>query len=235
MPETLTSTEAMIVRTWLDTAGRHEDLSAWVRGVLAEIHTASRVPLAIEHPLGFICVQLYRSVAWGLCMHIWRAPEPSATLTTSPVHSHSWDLSSQVICGRLENIEICVLDGSPAPTHRVMEITSANGCDFVRPTRRLVSCANKVSMYIGAGQSYTLPAGIFHVSRPSAANLTVTVLLAEDRFASPELALGRPDLSGHVIRRRACPAGDLQSLAGITLRNLESRLRGGTGRRDKIS
>jgi hypothetical protein len=233
MPETLTRYEAMTVRALLGTPGRHEDLSVWVRGVLTEIRTGSRVPPAIKHPLGFICVQLYRGIGWGLCMHIWRSPETSAALTTSPVHSHSWDLSSQVICGWLENIEIRVMDGSPIPTHRVLEITSANGCDFIRPTRRLVSYANNASAYIGAGGNYSLPAGMFHVSRPSAAGLTVTVLLAEDRYKSPELALGRLDSSGHAIRRRACPASDLRSIAGITLRDLNARSHGGTGQRDE--
>lgn len=229
MPETLTRSEAMTVRARLGTPGHPEDLSYWLRDTLGGICTGSRVPPAVKHPLGFVCVQLYRSLGWGLCVHIWGSPETSATLTTSPVHSHSWDLSSQVVCGRLENIEIRVIDGLPTPTHRILEITSANGCDFIRPTRRFVNCANSASSYIGAGENYTLPAGMFHVSKPSAAGLTMTVLLAEDRRKSPELALGRLDSSNHVIRRRACPVSDLRSMAGITLRDLDTRSHDRTG------
>ena len=96
-----------------------------------------------------------------------------------------------MICGRLENIEIRVTDDVSKPTHRVLEITSVDGCDFIRPTMRLVCCASTASAYIGAGQNYILPAGMFHVSRPGASGPTVTVLLAEDRHESPELALGR--------------------------------------------
>lgn len=231
MPEILTRCEARTLRARLGTPGRHEDLSAWARGVLAEIRTGSRIPPAMEHPLGFICVQLYRGAGWGLCMHIWKSSDMSASLTTSPIHSHSWDLSSQVICGRLQNIEIRVMDGSPDPTHRVLEITSSNGRDFIRPTQRLVTCANSTLAYIGAGENYSLPAGMFHVSRPSAAGLTATVLLAEDRHKSPELALGQLDTSGHAVRRRACPTTDLRRMAGITLRDLDARSCAGTGRR----
>jgi hypothetical protein len=153
-------------------------------------------------------------------MHIWRSLETSADLTTSPIHSHSWDLSSQVIFGRLENIEVRVIDGASPPTHRVLEITNADDCDFIRPTRRLVSYANNASAYIEVQENYSLAAGMFHVSRPNATGSTVTVLLAEDRYKSPELALGRLDSSGHAIRRRACPASDLRSIAGTTVHDI---------------
>ena len=229
MPETLTRHEATTVRTRLCDPGYNEDLSVWVRSVLTEITIGSRVPPAISHPLGFICVQLYRGAGWGLCMHIWGSREASVALTTSPVHSHSWDLFSQVICGQLENIEIRVTDESPDPTHRVLEITSADGRDFIRPTRRLVSYANNASAYIGAGENYTLPAGIFHVSRPSATGPTVTVLLAENRYRSPELALGRLDASGHEVKRQVCSTSALISMASITLRDLDVRSPGVTG------
>ena len=211
------------MRAWLGGPGRPGDLPGWVRGTLTEICTGSRVPPAVKHPLGFLCVQLYRSAGWGLCMHIWGSRQTPSTLTTSAIHSHSWDLSSQVICGRLENLEIRVMNEASAPTHRVMEITSAGGCDVLRPTRRLVSCASNVSSRIGAGESYSLPAGAFHASKPIAAGLTVTVLLAEDRRTSPDLALGRLDARCHVVRRRACPVSDLRSIAGVTLRDLDAR------------
>lgn len=233
MPQTLTGREAMTVRARLGTPERNEDLSVWVRGVLAGIYAGSRVPPAVKHPLGFVCVQLYRGTGWGLCMHIWRSPEPPANLATSLIHSHSWDLSSQVICGRLENIEIRVMDEQLTPTHRVLEITSANGRDLVRPTRRLVSFAANASAYIEAGGNYRLPAGKFHVSRPSAAGPTMTILLAEDRYKSPELALGRLDTRRDTTRRRPRLASDLRSIAGITLCNLDARLQSVTARCDE--
>src|ERR1700742_1295635 len=105
MPGTLTEREAADVRARLGGPGRHAGLSGWARVVLAEICAGTRVPPVIEHPLGFICVQLYRGDGWGLCLHIWTPRETPVALTTSPVHSHSWDLSSQVICGLLENVQ----------------------------------------------------------------------------------------------------------------------------------
>lgn len=220
MPKALTSSEAVAVRAWLSGADGREDLNGWARALLAEIRTGSRDPPAIRHPLGFTCIQLYRSTGWGLCIHIWKSAAAPHTLTTTPIHSHSWDLSSQVLCGRLENLEICVADGSQSPTHRVLEITSAGSTDLIHPTQRLVCWTHSESVYIGAGENYSLPAGTFHVSRPSAVGLTATVLLAEDRYASPELALGRLDSYDHEVTRQICAPRDLQLIADVTLRDL---------------
>jgi hypothetical protein len=169
---------------------------------------------------GFTCLQLYRSRSWGLCLHVWTSAEPSPTLVTSLIHSHSWDLSSQVLCGRLENIEIRVEDGPPSPTHRVVEITSVQGTDVLHPTQRLVCCIAAESVRIGAGENYALPAGTFHLSKPSAAGLTATVLLAEYRHRSPELALGRLDARDRRIVRQAWPPEDVRRMAVAALRDL---------------
>jgi hypothetical protein len=229
MPKTLTSTEAVAVRRCLSNSDGYEDLSGWASTVLTEIRGGSRSPPAIKHPLGFICIQLFRSAGWGLCIHVWESPAVPVTLTTSPIHSHSWDLFSQVLCGRLENIEVCVANAFPYPTHRILEVTSVHGTDQIRPTQRLVCWKRTDSVHIGAGENYSLPAGTFHVSRPSEVGLTATVLLGEDRYASPELALGRLDSCDHVITRQACPPRDLRATVDVTLRCLAEVKSGRTG------
>lgn len=226
MPKTLTNNEASAVRARLIESDDRKGLSDWTCSLLAAIRDDPRIPSAITHPLGFTCVQLYRASAWGLCMHIWESAETSPILTTTPIHSHSWDLFSQVVCGELENTEIYVTDGSPFPTNRVLEITSADDTDLIHATQRLVSWADGESVRIGVGQSYELPAGKFHVSRPSPAGLTATVLLAEYRSSLPELALGRLDYCDRVVTRQALPAKDLRVIVDAVLHELTDDLRG---------
>lgn len=220
MPRTLTSPEALAVRAWLSGSDGGDDLSSWARVMLAEIRSGFRIPAAIRHPLGFICVKLYRSTKWGLCMHIWDSPLTPPNLITTSIHAHSWDLFSQVVCGWLENIEVCVVDGSPLPTHRVLKITSTSDADLVHATQRLVCWTRNESTHVEAGRNYTLTAGTFHVSRPSTAGLTATLLLAENRGSAPELALGRLDCCDHIVVRQSYPFHDLQHIADVTLRNL---------------
>lgn len=194
--------------------------------MLAEIHSGARVPPAVRHPLGFTCVQLYRSTAWGLCMHVWESGQAPITLTTSPIHSHSWDLSSQVFCGQLENIEVQVRDSPSSPTHRILEITSSGGTDRINPTDRLVCRTHAESVWIEAGENYTLPAGTFHMSRPGADGLTATIVLAENRDASPELVLGRLDSQHHVVARWHNSVADLRQMARAALRDLPAQTTG---------
>jgi hypothetical protein len=228
MPKALTNPEATAARVRLSESDNCEDLSGWARSVLAEIRNGFRGPPAIRHPLGFTCLQLYRSTTWGLCMHIWESSEISPLLTTTPIHSHSWDLFSQVVCGQLENIKICVTDGSPFPTHRILEITSADGADLIHATQRLVNWTQSESVHVGVGQNYELPAGTFHMSRPCATGLTATVLLAEYRHPSPELALGRLDYCDRVVARTVRRPRDLRLMADAALRELTEDSAGGT-------
>jgi hypothetical protein len=151
-------------------------------------------------------------------VHIWDVSRMS--WAAGPIHSHSWDLSSQVVCGRLENIEVGVSDGCPLPTHRILEITSADRMDLVHATQRLVTRTECESVQIGAGENYQLPADTFHVSRPRGTGLTATVLLAEYRRRTPELVLGRLDSGDYVVTRQACQAADVKLMAEVMLREL---------------
>lgn len=229
MPRTLTPEEAEAVRAQLNSTAQRGsarfhgpvdrgELRQWALTMLGRIRAGSEVPSAVRHPLGFTCVQMYRGEGWGLCIHIWPKSATAPELTTSPVHSHSWDLFSEVIRGQLENAVVAVTDDPLSPTHRVMEITSAHGADTIRPTPRLVSCRCAAPVRVQAGERYRLPAGTFHLSMPRADGPTVTVLLAEDRYQAPEFALGWPDTTSHSVRRRRCLPGDLRRMASIAMR-----------------
>jgi hypothetical protein len=228
MPRTLTSREAGAVRAWLSSPTGSGELSAWTRSLLAAIREGLCFPPAIRHPLGFTCIQLYRNTTWGLCMHVWDGARRSQA--AGPIHSHSWELSSQVVCGRLENIKVGVSDGCPFPTHRVLEITSTHRTDLVHATRRLVTRTESESVHIRAGENYQLPADTFHVSRPTGVGLTATVLLAKYRRGNPELALGRLDSEDQIVTRQACRAADVKLLAEVML----NELTGNSGDRAEI-
>lgn len=218
MPRTLTADEAEAVRAQLNGSADQHELRPWALALLSRIRTGGEVPPAVRHPLGFTCVRLYRTEGWGLCLHIWPKDQTSARLTTSPVHSHSWDLFSEVIRGQLENAVVAVTENQRSPTYRVMEITSEHDTDTIRPTPRLVSCRRAASMRVRAGERYRLPAGTFHLSRARSGGPTVTVLLAEDRYQAPEFALGWLGTAGHSVRRRRCLPGDLRHMASIATR-----------------
>ncbi|WP_433255864.1 hypothetical protein ACQPYK_15675 [Streptosporangium sp. CA-135522] len=182
-----------------------DSLPRWAGRVLTAIASGSRPITAVRHPLGFLCLPLERTEEYGVCVHIWSGALPRAASTTSQIHCHSWDLVSHVLYGRVENVRADVSDATSALTHRVFEVVSGADGDRIRPTPRTVRCAPGVSEVYGPGQTYTLPAGVFHASVIPGGE-TATIALGRGRPGGSDLSLGPPDLGTHLVPRYRCDA-----------------------------
>lgn len=175
---------------------------------------------AVRHPLGFACVPLFRSTAAGLCLHVWADGIPAPELTTSPVHAHTWDLTSRVLCGVVRNDLVDVeLDPGEngararAPTHGVFTVHSRGRVDEIRRTGRRAACRDGSVDVVAAGQTYVLPSGRFHATRT--ARPTATLVLAVTRRPPPELVLGPLTGRTHRVTRNTCSADQLRVIADV--------------------
>jgi hypothetical protein len=168
---------------------------------LAEIADGRRELHAVRHPLGFLCLPIYRDGEYGVCVHVWSPTMALVASTTSAVHSHSWDLVSFVLYGRVGNTLLQVVDDVAGATHRVFEVHSHGDVDEIRATTRRVRYLTAWHRTAGPGGTYRLPAGRFHMSvvegRPEAA----TVVLGRSR-AAMDLSLGPLDLPTHQVPRQ---------------------------------
>ncbi len=205
MPRILTPDDALEVRALVTERGPEQALGAYVRSALGRARKDGAS--GVRHPLGFLCLPLYRSPDFGLCVHVWETSLSRSVLTISPIHSHSWDLTSRVLRGGMDN-EVIELDHERPPTHRVCAIVNSGHVDEIRPTRARVGYDVSRIDRVAAGETYTLPAGIFHASR--AHNATVTLVLARTRRQAPEFALAHLDTRAHVVTRSAASSRDLQ-------------------------
>ncbi|MCC2273949.1 hypothetical protein LKL35_00580 [Streptomyces sp. ET3-23] len=191
---------------------------------LGDIAAGRREVRAVRHPLGFLCFPVERGGDCGVCIHAFgaEAHEPAPPLTTSPVHAHSWDLTSCVLHGQVINVSVEVTEHQQSPTHRVFEIVSdPAGVDELRPTSRLVTHEAGPAQTSGAGDIYTLPAGQFHttlVSGPGAA----TFLLGCSRPGGRDLSLGPLHGTGHRVVRQQCDAEQSARIAGSVLRRIHA-------------
>lgn len=218
MRRILTVEEASDIRTLLVGSDTSGSVTRWACCLLDELHSGHRELRAMQHPLGFVCVQVYRAPEWGLCLHIWEQTRTPHAFAALSVHSHTWDLVSHIVCGQLENGELDVTDADRRKaSHRVMEITSIGDWDFVRSTDRLVRSRPVAVSELEIGEVYRLPAGIFHTSRPLAAGVTATVVLADNRLSHPELALGGLDAADQTVKRVKCEPIRLRRLIGATI------------------
>jgi hypothetical protein len=183
------------------------------------------IPLrAVRHPLGFLCLPVQRKGRLGVCVHIWTTALPQAALTTTAVHSHSWDLASFVLYGVVGNAFMRVVDDADAGTHRVFQVYSLDDADEMRATRRLVRCVEERRQIVGAGRAYYLRAGNFHESVLGADPEAATVVLGRVSTA-PDLSLGAPDIPTHLVVRQHCGAQETAHAARIAIEKLLETVR----------
>jgi hypothetical protein len=179
--------------------------AAWALRRLAEQDVQGQ---AVLHPLGFVCFPLLRGRGTDVCVHVWLShrAEFAPELTTSAIHSHSWDLQSLVLSGHIGNELIDVRPSSEAEaTHRVYEVRSAQGADEVTPTALCVRTLLRDVRYTRAGDVYTLPGGEFHSSVVPDGLDAATVLLASSRGGT-DRALGSVDPGHGAVRLPRRPA-----------------------------
>lgn len=201
-------------------------LPARVIHVMTEVAAGRRRMAAIRHPLGFVCLQVQRRGEYGVCVHLWTACEPDSELTTSPMHSHSWDLLSYVLYGEIGNQLVHVTDAPTAPTHRLFEVLSDGDTDELRPTDRLVRCEPGPVQSIAAGEVYRLDAGEFHVTVVPGDAETATVVLGRARTELVDLSLGALGTRRHQVSRRRCTEPETAHAAALIARRLTDSMLG---------
>jgi hypothetical protein len=188
-------------------------LHSWTEAVLTEIAEGRRQLRAVRHPLGFLCLPVIRAGDDGVCVHVWLADRPPVEATTSPMHSHSWDLLSYVLYGEIHNETLTVEDDPDRPTHRIYEVRSHDDVDEIHATARLVRPATGAVDVHRPGGAYTLRAGHFHVTDVLPGQAAATVALGRMRRGAHDLSLGPVTGHTHVVRRQHCTPGETTTAA----------------------
>ncbi|MBT2209912.1 MULTISPECIES: hypothetical protein [Actinomadura] len=196
------------IRREIEAGTAARTLPAWAGRVLADVAEGrSRVP-AVRHPLGFLCLPVERAGDFGVCLHIWTSEVDPAPSTTSPVHCHSWDLLSFVLYGTVRNVRMDVGEGPGGAAAQVFEVVSRGEVDELRATGRTVRYSPGRSTAHGTGESYTLPAGVFHSTLIEDGRDAATVALGRQTPGGGDLSLGPPDVATHRVRRARSDPGE---------------------------
>jgi hypothetical protein len=193
----------------------------WALELLRDIASGRLELTAVRHPLGFLCLPAQREGEHGVCVHLW-TPAYQPCVTTSQVHSHSWDLTSYVLYGTLHNQRVRVADAPGAATHRIFEVRSHGEVDELHATARLVSCEPEVPREHGAGSVYLLPAGEFHCTVIPGVQEVATVALGRSRASATDLSVGPLDTPSHVITRSRCSTRETARAALLMAGRLEA-------------
>ncbi|MFG2000201.1 hypothetical protein ACGFNU_13720 [Spirillospora sp. NPDC048911] len=235
-----------------------EVLPAWAHRLLDDVAAGRLAVAAVRHPLGFLCLPVERSGDLGVCLHIWSPEVPAAPATTSPVHCHSWDLISFVLYGTVRNARADVTE-PPEPTapqhtvpghttsehttleqrtdqhgtaqQRIFQVVSRDGIDELQATPRTVSCTPGDSSIHRTGDTYTLPAGVFHSTFVEGGPDAATVALGRRTPGGGDLSLGPLDVPTHRTHREPC-APDEATRAARRAARLLARAHTGTAHPD---
>jgi hypothetical protein len=203
-------------------AGLDDAVERWVLATVAEV-TARRTPFAaVHHPLGFLCLPVVRLPDIGVCVHLWSHRRYPASVSTSPIHCHSWDLVSYVLYGAVRNdvLDVVPVAAAEEGTHRVFEVHSGDDGDEVRATECVVRCTGTTIRYARAGEAYTLTSGEFHTTTGSDdADDAATVVIGRTRPGAIDRSLGALHTPTHRVRRaHADPATTRAALRAVTRR-----------------
>ncbi|TDD27616.1 hypothetical protein E1287_34165 [Actinomadura sp. KC06] len=193
------------IRREIDAGTAARTLPAWAGRVLDDV-AAGRSPVpALRHPLGFVCLPVERDGDFGVCLHIWTPEVRPAPSTTSLVHCHSWDLLSFVLYGTVRNVRMDIRTNTgeePAEaTQQIFEVVSQGDVDELRATGRAVQYSPGRSSAHRTGESYTLPAGVFHTTLIEDGKEAATVALGRQTPGSGDLSLGPLDTPTHRVHR----------------------------------
>ncbi|WP_333738156.1 hypothetical protein [Streptomyces sp. IBSBF 2806] len=206
----------------LERAARRGATVELVRHAVSQLEgvaSGGRALRAVRHPLGFVCLPVLRDGPQGVCVHVFGPTDP--ILIDRQVHSHSWELTSTVLYGELNNRRMEVTEEAARPTHRVFEVHSApSGVDELRPTRRLVRCLPGPEQSSSRGQTYALAAGEFHTTVVPDGRPTATLVLGRTMPGRADLSLGPLRAPGHRVVRRMCDAAQTARIAQAALRRI---------------
>ena len=192
------------------------------RDLLTDLVPAGDGPRAIRHPLGFYCIPVVRDGPHGVCVHVW---DGECDSSGAPPHSHSWELTSHVLHGTVDNRRIAVTDDPVAPTNRVYAVDSAGDVDRLRATTRLVRWAETEQTTVTAGGVYRLAAGQFHTTVVPAGVQAASLVVARTMTDARDLVVGTVADSSHEMVRHRCDADETAALARLVLGWLGSTAR----------
>lgn len=177
---------------------------------------------AFAHPLGFLYLPLLRMSDATLRLHIWHndpEPRPLGDDEISPMHDHTWDMTSYVICGELRNVVVTVENDRLAPTHRVFEIHGNGAVDDIRATDTVVRIVDECEDKVSVGQTYRMGSDLIHRTEPGA-GVVATLVAARRTSKRVERALGPLELRGYRSERQVCPPQRVAAAAGAVLEAL---------------
>lgn len=115
------------------------------------------------HPLGFVsCVILRETDGSTVRVHYWPKSERRVKNPDWPVHTHTYQLSSLVLAGRLFDIQY---QRSSGTSQVIYEVNYYDGGSSIARTSETISLSIEFEKERSVGEQYSVERGVFHETR----------------------------------------------------------------------
>ncbi|NUT24203.1 MAG: hypothetical protein HOV77_34040 [Hamadaea sp.] len=165
---------------------------------------SEQMPAAVQHPLGFLYMPLWKADGTALRLHLWSELGQRPAPLTSPYHRHAWSLVSHVLAGSVTNELPSVVCQHAGADFRLYDICGDGGVDVITPTNITVKRNDARRDTYAQGQTYTTDAGEFHATTSPDGGFAATLCLVRAVAGCTEVTLG--PLEETVIEQRREPA-----------------------------
>lgn len=133
------------------------------------------------HPNGFVQFDLSEE----LRLHVWHHEIPRQK-TNTPIHDHTFDMTSEVLNGRMVNINYEIMT---EPLSRFVIHVPENG--KLTPTEQQVGIDKNSVDVIWYGEEYSVPEGSFHESIAPHSAVTLIHMSPTQRSIPPRVLVPR--------------------------------------------
>jgi hypothetical protein len=152
---------------------------------------------ATWHPLGCLYIELFRTDAMSVRIHVWGLTDHPFVTSGLDIHAHDFDMRSTVLAGGLLHRRWHRSSGPP--THQVYDIEYAGAINHLRPSGRCLAFRPG-------------PLERVHHVEPMPGSLSASFVVA--RLAAGAIGTVLGPLEGHQVlssQRQACPAPELRA------------------------
>lgn len=173
-------------------------VEALLAGVLARAELSGA-----WHPTGFVVVPLRDDGRGALRLHVWPVGRRLLGRPCWPIHDHTWQLTSRVLCGSIEHERFVLTDDPQGQPLYAVDYGPGRDSTLIRGERRgRVTSAGRHR--VRAGQRYRVAAGEFHTTHgPPPTELAATLVATNRGGRTSPWVVGQAEAPPRIPVRRA--------------------------------
>ena len=137
------------------------------------------------HPNGFI---QYDLPAAGR-LHIWHPDLPMAQIIHTPIHDHTFDFTSRIVCGKLTHVVFNFYEKMMGEYHLHRAVVTEGEDTLLKPLAILGDMVEAETYTFHYGQQYSFSAGRFHLSKGDGLTATIMTKTATKRLPFARIAV----------------------------------------------